>query len=171
MWSQTYTSKQFWLLDPDPSDVCIEDIAHALSLQCRFNGHCREFYSVADHSIRVSRLVPPEHAMVGLMHDATEAYTGDVTSPMKRVVPEFEIIESKVWAAIAHAFGLPLKMSPEVKQADLVMLSTEARDLMGPRPAKWMDMPEPLDETIRPMSPDEAEAAFLLRFEELTGER
>lgn len=164
-WIQTFTGRQFWLLEPDPSDVCIEDIAHALSLQCRFNGHVKRFYSVADHSIRVSRIVPPEMALVGLMHDAAEAYIGDMVKPLKMEMGRFQEVEVEVWRAIALAFDLPLKIPPEVKHADLVMLATEARDLLGPKPAGWMPMPEPLPDVIEPLGPMRSEDLFTIQFE------
>ena len=83
-WIQTFTGRAFYVLDPRPEDVDIEDIAHALSMQCRFAGHCREFYSVAQHSVTASWLVPPEDALWGLLHDAAEAYVVDLPRPIKR---------------------------------------------------------------------------------------
>src|ERR1017187_10636100 len=74
----TFSGIHFWPLLPNPADIRIEDIAHALSNQCRFAGHAREFYSVAEHSVRVSQLCPPEDALWGLLHDASEAYLTDV---------------------------------------------------------------------------------------------
>src|SRR5690554_7094997 len=81
---QTYTGRRFYPLDPNPADVCIEDIAHALSRITRFNAHINaEWYSVAEHSVHVSRIVPPEYALAGLLHDASEAYIADVSRPVK----------------------------------------------------------------------------------------
>jgi len=81
-WITTYTGKRFHYLDPQPEEIDIVDIAHALSLTCRFGGHCKEFYSVAEHSIRVAEIVPKEFQLLALLHDAGEAYTGDVQSPI-----------------------------------------------------------------------------------------
>jgi uncharacterized protein len=83
-WIQTYTGKQFWPLSPLPEDIVIEDIAHALSMQCRFGGHVRTFYSVAQHSVHVSLLVEPQYALWGLLHDAAEAYLVDLPRPIKK---------------------------------------------------------------------------------------
>src|SRR5258708_302056 len=82
-WMQTYTGRAYWPADPRAEDVCIEDIAHALSLLCRYTGHCKRFYSVAEHSILISQVVPPEYAFFGLMHDAQEAYINDLARPIK----------------------------------------------------------------------------------------
>ena len=83
MWIETYTGKKVYPLRPDEETLCVEDIAHALALTCRFGGHCSEFYSVAQHSCLVSDLCPDGLKLAGLMHDAAEAYLGDVVSPIK----------------------------------------------------------------------------------------
>ena len=81
-WIQTYTKKKFDLLDPKPEMVCIEDVAHHLSNVCRFSGACSEFYSVAQHSVLVSEVCSPDSAVWGLLHDAGEAYYGDIVTPI-----------------------------------------------------------------------------------------
>ena len=96
-WFLTTTGRQFWPASPDPEQIQIEDIAHALSNLCRFGGHTREFYSVAQHSVLVSQNVPDDLRLVGLMHDATEAYCGDMIRPLKNVLPEFKELENGIW--------------------------------------------------------------------------
>lgn len=167
-WIQTYTGKQFFPLEARSADIDIADIAHALSLQCRFNGHCRCFYSVAEHSVRVSRAVPASHARWGLLHDAGEAYLSDLPRPIKLELPAFSAFEGRLLEVVAERFGLPWPMPPEVLDADNRLLVTEARDLMGPPPASWgMERIAPYVEPIEPWSPPTAEQRFLDRFGEL----
>ena len=166
-WIQTWTGKPFRPLNPDPGSIDIRDIAHALSLLCRFNGHCNEFYSVAQHSLIISRVVPPQHALWGLLHDAAEAYISDLPRPVKRQVPDFVAFEDRLLECIMQRYELPWPMPPEVKRADDVLLATEQRDLMVPPPRPWGLPAEPLPERIVPLSAPRAEAAFLARFDEL----
>lgn len=174
----TYQGRYFDFLDPQVKDVSIVDIATALSRICRFTGHTSCFYSVAQHSVTVSRIVPPEFALQGLLHDAAEAYLGDVSTPLKQLIPEYKVIEHRVERVICQAFDLPFPLDPSIKQADLRMLVTEKRDLM-PRPTKrssetdevaWFPFSgvEPLEESIEPMSASRAKRAFLDRYAELT---
>lgn len=167
-WIQTRSGRRFSPLDPDPAAIDVADIAHSLALQCRFNGHCRVFYSVADHCVRVSRVVPPEHALWGLLHDAAEAYLGDLPRPIKVQLPAYRAAEDRLMEFIARHFGLPWPMPAPVHEADNVLLVTEQRDLMGPAPASWGLVATPLPERIEPLGPEAAEAAFLARFAELT---
>ena len=166
-WMQTASCKVFRFAAPDAEDVDILDIASALSKTCRFNGHCEDFYSVAQHSVMVSQIVPPEHALAGLLHDAAEAYVGDMVSPLKRAMPAFREVEDAVLAAIFERFGLMLPLPDAVKHADLVMLATEKRDLLGPSPLDWGPLPPPLDVQVRPGPWRWARRAFLSRFHEL----
>lgn len=136
MWVQVYSGKKFYPLAPKPEDVDINDIIHALSLKCRFTGHCNEFYSVAQHSILVADHLPNELKLLGLMHDAAEAYLPDVARPYKAAIG-FEEIERPVWEAIATRYGLPKTLPPLVTEADDRALMTEARDLMKPPPEPW----------------------------------
>jgi hypothetical protein len=124
-WIQTFTGRQFWPLDPDPDDIDIRDIAHALSMKCRYGGHCIKFYSVAEHSILVSRNCY-KHRMEALLHDAAEAYLCDLPSPVKPHIVGFKGIETAVEAAIAERFGLSYPWSWEVHDVDKRILIDEA---------------------------------------------
>ena len=88
-WIITASGKRFYLRRPTPADIDAGDVAHALAHICRFNGHTREFYSVAQHSILVSRLLPDELKLAGLLHDAAEAYCGDMVKPLKNCLKDF----------------------------------------------------------------------------------
>ncbi len=167
-WIQTYTGRPFDPLALDHAAFDIRDVAHSLALQCRFNGHCRSFYSVAEHSVRVSRLCSEQTALWGLLHDLGEAYVGDLPRPVKREIPAFSEVEDRVLRAAARAFDLPWPMPDEVRRADDLILATEFRDLMGPGPGHDTFAIEPLPETIVPVGPEEAERAFLERYAELT---
>lgn len=176
-WLCTATGREFWPLDPRPEEVDIEDIAHALSLACRFAGHCSRLYTVGEHSLLVARHVPPEDALWGLLHDAAEAYLPDMPRPLKRL-PEFawyRQAERRVMDAICDRFGLPRTEPESVKAADLRALATEARDLMPARSvARWGSIAgvEPFREDLRPWTPPEGtRAQFLARFHELVSKR
>ena len=175
---QTYTGLQLWPLDPCSSDIYIEDIAHSLALQCRFAGHCRVPYSVAEHSVRVSLLVEEwregwpdarEWAFAALLHDAAEAYLVDLPRPVKRCVEGYAEAEARLEGAIAVRFNLPHTeaLAALIKRADNTLLATEARDLLGPHPAPWALLPPPLPEVIEPWPWQEAEWRFIKRFREL----
>ncbi len=166
-WVQTYTGKKFNFLNITPDSICIEDIAHALSNICRYTGHTKEFYSVAQHSIIASEIVPEEDAFDALMHDATEAYLSDISRPLKTLLPEYKKLEKKVYKAIADKFNLLYDLPTSVKEADLILLSTEKRDLLGNVEAdEWtiIKSVEPLAKKIYPLKPKEAEEEFLLRY-------
>lgn len=170
-WIQTFTGRQFWPTDPRADDIDIRDIAHALSMKCRYTGHCREFYSVGQHSILASDIVPPEHALWGLMHDAGEAYLPDVARPVKRELHGFREIEDRILACVAERFSLPWPPPhEEIERADLILLATERRDLMAAPPIPWVSTEnvQPFPGVIWPLGPDRAELEFLKRFKILT---
>ena len=170
-WMQTYTGKAYYPADPHPDDVDIKDIAHALSNICRFAGHCRKFYSVAEHSYYVSRMVAPEHALQGLLHDAPEAYCQDIPRPLKVNLPDYNKIEALNRRAICYRFNLDFQEPQEVKQADDDILLAEHRVLFpGLPPAEWsVPGAKPCGVIITAMPPKEAEMFFLTRYNELTG--
>ena len=103
-WIQTYTGRKFFPLTDEPGEIDLRDIAHSLALQCRFNGHCRQFYSVAEHSVRVSHILPDEEAAWGLLHDAAEAYVSDLPRPLKLTVPDFRAAEDRLLRQIAETY-------------------------------------------------------------------
>jgi hypothetical protein len=171
-WLQTFTGIQFWPLDPRPEEIVVEDIAHALSNQCRYSGHVRKFYSVAEHSVRVALHVKPPHRLWGLLHDAPETYLVDLAGPIKhysRLGDAYREIEEPLMKCVCARFGLSPAEPVEVKVADNELLMTEKRDLMGPGPAKWREENfQPLREIIVPWSPEMAERKFLELFAALT---
>lgn len=157
---------RFWPLDPRVEHVELIDIAHALSQKCRYNGHCRRFYSVAEHSVLVSRFVPPELALWGLLHDATEAYIPDVIRPLK-TQPEFawfRDIEDRIAAVIAERFGLSWPEPAEVKLIDRRITADEIEVLMVD---PWPVTGPKVGAVIECLDPTAAMTAFLKRFIEL----
>lgn len=173
-WIQTFTLRRFWPLDPRAEDIVLDDIAHALSMMCRFTGHVHRFYSVAEHSVRVSHRVEaltgdPRVALWGLLHDAGEAYLVDVARPVKLDpgMAFYRDAEATLMRVIAARFGLPEAEPPSVKQADNELLFTEKRDLFPAGGPAWGWSVDPLPEPIDPWTPEAAEAAFLDRFDVL----
>lgn len=159
----------FDFLAPDASTITIEDIAQGLANESRFNGQTREFYSVAQHSIMVSRLVPPQHALAGLLHDCSESVLKDIPKPLKRLLPDYQALESRVEKALLAKFGLTLPLDPQIKAADQVMLATEKRDLMHNHAYEEHAGVDALPDVIIPMAPAVAKRAFLDRYSELVG--
>lgn len=165
---QIVSGELFSFTDPLQSNFTIEDIAHALSNVCRYSGHVKQFYSVAQHSVLVSRIVKPENALLGLMHDATEAFLSDIPSPLKRILPDYCLIEKYIENCILTKFGLPTEMPPDIKKCDLIALATERKTLLVYRSWGALDDIVPLDIEIVPLSPEDAKEEFLNRWYELT---
>lgn len=167
----TFSGNRFYPLAPRIDRVAIEDIAHGLAYQCRFNGQTCDFYSVAQHSLVVASLVPPDMRLAALLHDAAEAYLGDMVKPLKVLLPEFAAIEEKVSAIIAATFRIDFSDYGPIKKADLIALATEKRDLMPHSVERWayLDDIRALPAPIVPMSPGAAKRAFLDEFARLDG--
>jgi 5'-deoxynucleotidase YfbR-like HD superfamily hydrolase len=175
---QTFTGALVDPLAPDPAAIDPVDVAHALSHHCRFGGHSRVFYSVAQHSCLVADTVEAGGGTVAdtlwaLLHDATEAYLGDLPHPLKHRSPlgaVYREAEERLQAAICERFGLPLVPPPSVKQADRALLATERRALMVATPdAAWpeLDGIHPLALELVPWAPQHAATEFLARLERL----
>ena len=182
-WIPTFSGRVFDLENPSADVVHIDDIAHALAYQCRFNGHCREFYSVAQHSVLVADIVAerggkPGGELAALLHDAAEAYLGDIVAPLKHKLPDFRRIEKRVEAVVLKAFfgGATFEqmgVADTIKYADLVMLATESRDLMAQcwRPWDSIECVAPRTERIEPLGPKDARRLFLERFDRLSNHK
>lgn len=169
-WMQTYTGKRFYPFDPQASSIDIVDIAHALAMTCRYGGHCKQFYSVAQHSVLVASKAPVEKALRALMHDAPEAYTGDLVRPIKKH-PEmgaFTWVEQIVERAICAKFDLPFPiMDAEIKRLDNRILIDERDQVVVPTDDDWQfSEHEPLGVTIGIWAPEIARQRFLNAFEE-----
>lgn len=138
-WIQTYTGRQFWPLEPAVEDVSITDITHALSMLCRFGGHSRSFYSVAEHCINVTLLavrrfpeILPIHA---LLHDAAEAYLVDLPSPIKHELPVYQEAEHTILRVIFRGLDVPYPAKDEwdrIHEVDQIILASEREVLHHP---------------------------------------
>lgn len=171
----THTGQLFDFNNPSFTEDSIHDIAYALSNLCRFTGHCKEFYSVAQHSVLVAEQVEETRyhqlnkrasALAGLMHDATEAYLGDIPGPLKAMLPDYKAAEAKVERALFEFFGIPYcQFQKDVKEAEGLVFAREFAELfthdqeLG-RAARIR--------TIMPWPPKTAERAFLEVFASLT---
>lgn len=165
----TFTGKEFYPLSPRQQDIDILDIAHALSNICRWTGHAPEFYSVAQHSVLVSKLCDPEYAMWGLLHDAAEAYVSDISRPVKHdpKMKGYRAIEDNLIKSIALKFGLKgLKVPDHIKMWDARVLQSEATAFFGDVATAWK-LAEPASVEIKPVHPRVAKSQFISRFNEL----
>lgn len=164
----TYLGNRVDLLNPSPDTIDIVDIAHHLSQVNRYVGAARYPYSVAQHSFLLSHMVSEENALTALMHDATEAYLGDISYPLKALLPDYRSVEDRFWRVISEKYGLPYVMPQEVKVADTVIRYAERSALFtfvpdwGPDIEHDFMLPE-----VYPMSHARAEHAFRNRWLEL----
>ena len=163
-WMQTVSGGVFSPFAPEPNSIKIEDIAHALSNICRYNGHTRVFYSVAQHSVLVSQHCPHEHRLSGLLHDGAEAYLADIVRPVKPYLPDYRHLEARLEKAISERFGVPHPMPAIVKEIDTRILHDERNQLMTKPPRDWNIPGEPLGIEIDPWAPDRARQTFLREF-------
>lgn len=180
-WIQTVSGAPFWPASPAAVDIRLDEIAHALSRKCRFNGHTRDWYSVAQHAVMVSEIIEcfvtpnlaPLAAFWALHHDDSEAYLPDVPRPLKASLEfegvPFKEIENRILARVAEVLLIPwpwpAEISSAIKQADAVALATEKRDLMNSAQITWQPLPAPWLEKIIVKERDDARQAFLIRHE------
>ncbi|MEG3159360.1 hypothetical protein U1763_02485 [Sphingomonas sp. LB2R24] len=162
------SGRVFDFLDPHGSDFTIEDVAHGLAHVCRYAGQCRAFYSVAEHSMLVSD-VTVDHPYEALLHDAAEAFIGDVTRPLKQLLPEYKVIEANVEDAVSKRFGMSDGYRAAVKAADLSVLAAEQAQVMAPGTNSWAAEAGivPAAVRVRYLNPDDAKREFLDRYERL----
>lgn len=160
-WIQTFTGKAFYPFDPRPEEIDLRDIGHALSNICRFGGHTAMFYSVAEHSVLLAGAVAKPFKAWALLHDAAEAYIGDIPRPIKRSIPQFAEAEGLILEAIARRFGLSPFIPKEVHEADNRILFDEAARVLGERPMPWRDEKLPLGVTISFWNPPMAEKMWM----------
>lgn len=167
----TYTNKHFNYIDVTEEDITLGDIAQGLSNECRFAGQISHFYSVAQHAVYVSYLVPQEYALEALLHDASEAYCKDLPTPLKALLLEYKKIEKRIDGVIRKKFNLSAEMSDVVNYADLVMLATERQFFALDLDNKWPIL-EGIPETdliaICLVPPAKAKKLFIERYKELT---
>lgn len=165
----TCSGKQFRLQAPDSSQIDIEDIARGLAYQCCYNGQTSHFYSLAQHSLLVANLVPPQHRLAALLHEAAAAYFGDMTGALRQLLPEFSLIEKQTMAAVGEKFAVSGFDASAIKRAHLIAQATEQRDL---RPdsvelSGSLAKSVPIPRRIEFMSPEEAKYQFSEMFAEL----
>lgn len=174
-WILTYTGRRFWPLAPRIQDISIEDIAHALSNICRFTGHCRAFYSVAEHSLRASAHGPDYLKLALLLHDASEAYLCDISRPVKhsKEMEAYRKTEQRVQALIGEKFHVVFT-DPLIHEIDNRMLMTERRDLMPAHIESWdnkwtidNEQAYPDEHVTTPLYPQAARMLFLNTFDRL----
>lgn len=169
---ETFSGLHVTPLNPTPEMIRLGDIAHALSHQCRFAGHCRKFYSVAEHCVHVSHLVPPDVCKSALLHDAGEAYLMDIPRPLKKDLAfmvhghsiSYKTMEEQLMRVIAERFGLIWNGMPAaVREVDDRMLVTEYLAFVNENKPAWTAGVEPYVRHLGGLSPQDAKKAFLDR--------
>jgi hypothetical protein len=164
-WIQTYSGHRFYPLAPDYQDIEIIDIAAALSKLCRYGGHCLRFYSVAEHCVLMARKAPAHLRLAMLLHDASEGLgLVDIPRPVKHAMPEYLAIERRLTAAVAHRFGLPNPLPPEVHQYDERIIVDERAQNMRDTDHYWHHAPprvQPLGVRLQFWTPQQAKIEFL----------
>ncbi|WP_024517049.1 hypothetical protein [Bradyrhizobium sp. Tv2a-2] len=167
-WIGTATGGAFNVLDPKVEDVRLNDIAHALSRQCRYGGHCRRFYSVAEHSVHVAHNVagPNRVKLASLLHDASEAFLVDIPRPIKNAMPEYRAIEDHLMRVIYTRFGLDglWPLPPEIVDIDVRILHDECEQNVAKPAVPWGFPGDPVGVTLRYWSPEVAASWFLSEF-------
>lgn len=171
-WMQTFSGKAFWPLDPRPEEIDIRDIAHALSMACRYAGHVRRFYSVAEHCVLLAGCFEaPALRKWALLHDASEAYLVDVPRPVKPFLAGYYEAEAKVMRAVCASYGLGPTMPEEVKDGDNRIILDEFAQAMAAPPMPLAIAGPPMGVRLQFWSSSRAEWEFLRVFGELFGER
>lgn len=172
-WMQTFTGRAFFPLAVNVNDINEFDIAHSLAFQCRYNGHTSKFYSVAEHAYHMSYIVPEEDALWALLHDAPEAYIGDMVRPLKKTMPEFRALDEKIMEAICEKFELHQNFMPDsVLEADNRIIENERLALLREPPYPWTIHGDPYpDLVIEAWAPEVAEFKFYNRLQELIQNR
>ena len=169
-WMLTYSGKRFHPLDPSADEFDIRDIARGLSNTCRYSGHVKQFYSVAQHSVLACRQAPREFKLDALLHDRSEAYISDIVTPAKHALPDYMRMEERIESVSAPVFGVQHPMPAEVKVIDRRLLVTEAPVLLPKAHPWWLDpkYPAPYDIKITPWTPNQSYRAFMAAYRKLT---
>lgn len=175
-WIQTFSGFKFDLIEPDPDSIDIFDISHSLSNKCRFGGHTNRFYSVAEHSILLSELIITDNIylkLIALLHDAEEAYTGDVTQPLKALLDGFSLIAGNIRRRIFKKFDIAYPGDDEkqlIKDIEYRLILTERKVLLSEPPEKWhLDYTDyrPYNnykKLIKCLDPETAREKFIYKF-------
>ena len=171
-WMLTATGGAFYPLDPRSEDIHIEDIAAALSKLCRYGGHTKQFYSVAEHCVLLAHAASDGMHLSALMHDASEAYLSDVIRPIKAHLTNYKTIEAALERVIAQRFTLPFPLPAEVKALDEAIIADEKSQAVAfPKGKPWAQWTPvaPLGVTLQFWTPEKAEYEFLAAFRRYGG--
>lgn len=171
-WAQRFSGARLDFLNPLPSQINIHDLAKGLARQARFCGQTkgRYAYSVAQHSVLASLLVPKRFALYALFHDGSEAAMGDMCTPLKQLLPEYIRLEAKMQSAIQVAFGMeptmPVEVAKAVKAIDTMLMATEKEQFVPDSGHQWpaLEGVRTLNIALNPMPPEQAEFYFLDRY-------